>query len=79
MGRLTRDYTQRIVSPGMTGKDLRKHRKQLDLTQAGLAERLGVTANTVARWERDEITIREPMARLITLLKNNDRPTRRGR
>lgn len=63
----------------MTGKDLRKHRKQLDLTQAGLAERLGVTANTVARWERDEIPIREPMARLITLVRNNDRPTRRGR
>ena len=79
MGRLTRDYTRRIVIPSMTGKDLQKHRKQLDLTQAGLAERLGVTANTVARWERDEITIREPMVRLITLLKNNDRPTRRGR
>ena len=79
MGRLTRDYTRRIVSPSMTGKDLQQHRTQLGLTQAGLAERLGVTANTVARWERDEITIREPMARLITLLRNSDSPTRRGR
>jgi len=45
-------------------------RKQSRLTQAALAERLGVTANTVARWEQEARSISEPMARLIrTVLK----------
>jgi DNA-binding transcriptional regulator YiaG len=30
-----------------------------------MAAKLGVTSNTVARWERDEVSISEPMARLI--------------
>jgi len=65
---LTIDYTQRIVQVNMIGKEFRKHRKRLGLTQVGLANRMGVTANTVARWERGEIPIRESMARLITFL-----------
>ena len=52
----------------MDGAALRRIRDQLGITQAALAQRLGVTANTVARWGRDEIPIREPMARLIQLL-----------
>ena len=39
----------------MTGKELRKKRKDLKLTQEKLAKKLGVTANTVARWEREEV------------------------
>ena len=34
---------------------------------------LGVTRNTVARWERDEVSIREPMARLIRLVAKKGR------
>jgi DNA-binding transcriptional regulator YiaG len=49
----------------MQGKELRAIRNRLKLTQAQFAEQIGVTTNTVARWERDEVTIREPMARLI--------------
>ena len=49
----------------MQGKELKAIRKRLKLTQREVAEQIGVTANTVARWERDEITIREPMARFI--------------
>jgi DNA-binding transcriptional regulator YiaG len=30
-----------------------------------LAEAIGVTSNTVARWERDEMAISEPAARLL--------------
>ena len=52
----------------MTGAQLRRIRKRLDLTQRELAEKLGVSANTVARWERDEVSIAEPAARLARLL-----------
>jgi transcriptional regulator with XRE-family HTH domain len=44
----------------MMGVDLRKQRKHLGLSQAGLANALGVTANTVARWERGEMSIAQP-------------------
>lgn len=33
---------------------LRARRRGLGLTQAQLAERLGISANTIARWERGE-------------------------
>lgn len=52
----------------MTGSALRKIRKRLALTQVQLANQLGVTSTSVARWERDEVRITEPMARLIQLL-----------
>lgn len=54
--------------PIVTGSALRKIRQHLALTQAQLAEQLGVTSNTVARWERDEVRITEPMTKLIQLL-----------
>jgi transcriptional regulator with XRE-family HTH domain len=41
----------------MEGKALRESRKKLGYTQDGLAKKLGVSANTVARWERDEMAI----------------------
>jgi len=49
----------------MNGTELRRIRKRLDWTQAQLAVEVGVTTNTVARWERDEMGIREPAAKLI--------------
>jgi len=52
----------------MTGQELKDHRKRLGVTQAQLAERLGVTANALARWERGERRIAEPVARLVRLL-----------
>ena len=70
---LPRGYTTCIVlalrNTAMTGSQLREIRRQLGLTQVALAARLAVSANTVARWERNEVPIREPMARLIALLK----------
>jgi transcriptional regulator with XRE-family HTH domain len=44
----------------MMGLDLRKRRKHMGLSQAGLADALGVTANTVARWERGEMSVAQP-------------------
>ena len=53
----------------MDGKELRKRRDQMTLTQVELAEELGVTSNTVARYERDELAIPEPVARLTVLIQ----------
>ena len=44
----------------MLPADLRKQRLRLHLSQAALAEALGVARNTVARWERNELEIRHP-------------------
>ena len=41
----------------MNGKELKEKRNDLSLTQEQLANELQVTANTVARWERDEMKI----------------------
>ena len=49
----------------MQGKELKAIRERLKLTQVEFAELVGVTSNTIARWERGEVPIREPMARLI--------------
>ena len=40
------------------GDNLRKRRARLGLSQAELAGRLGVPANTLARWERGVIEVR---------------------
>lgn len=56
-----------VYCRGVDGGTLRRLRKGAGLTQVALAERLAVTANTVARWERDEVRITDAMARLITL------------
>ena len=49
----------------MKGKELRQLRLKMGITQKQLAEQLGVTENTVARWERDEIKMGEPAAILM--------------
>ena len=52
----------------MTGAELRGIRGRLGLTQAAFGELVGVRRNTVARWEREERSINEPVARLIERL-----------
>lgn len=56
----------------MTGLELRRIRKRLGLTQQAFAKKIGVTANTVARWERGAVGIGEPIARLIRLLAKKE-------
>jgi len=75
---LTTQYTIGIVS-SMTGAELRVLRNGLGLTQAALAEKIGVSANTVARYERDELKIPEPVARLTKCLAAKPTVTRRKR
>lgn len=53
----------------MIGKVIQQKRKELGLTQAQLAERLGVTAPAVNRWEKDlsfpDATLLAPLARCL--------------
>jgi transcriptional regulator with XRE-family HTH domain len=58
------------------GEELRRLRGSE--TQAAFAERLGVHANTLARYERDELAIPEPVARLAKLLTGKRPRPRRG-
>jgi putative transcriptional regulator len=63
----------------MKGKELRDVRKRLKLTQVEFAELVGVTSNTVARWERDEMGIREPIARLIQRIAASEKAAGKGK
>ena len=75
---LTDQYTRRIVRD-MEGAEVRRIRLKLGFTQAQLAEKVGVASNTVARWERGELGIGEPAARLMRLLAQMPTATRRNR
>lgn len=59
----------------MTGPDLRARRRALALTQAALATRLGVTPNTIARWERGELRLARPL--MVEAVMRGLRPPRR--
>ena len=74
-------YTVRIVRV-VTGLQLRQARLRFGDTQRRFADRLGVTANTVARWERDEMRVPKPIARLVECLSERApkaQPARQGR
>ena len=61
----------------MTGDELRGIRAKLGLTLVGMAELIGVHWNTIARWERDEVGIPEPAARLARILSKQTQPGKR--
>ena len=52
----------------MDGNQLYKIRMRLKWTQAELAKEIGVTVTTLARWEREEVSISEPISRFIKLI-----------
>jgi len=52
----------------MMGREVRRIRKRLGLSQAALAKEVGVNVNSLARWERGELGIRESAARLMRRL-----------
>lgn len=58
-----------VSRPGdLSGEEVRFLRKEMDLTQAELATLVGVRAQTVARWEKDETEIPGPANVLLRLL-----------
>lgn len=61
----------------MTGKQIRKIRLRLGLTQTQLAERLGVSRNSVTRWELGLMGIRESAARLLRTIERDSETVER--
>lgn len=55
--------------------DLKTQRLALGLSQRKLAEALGVSANTVARWERGELTIGQPEMLALALAQLSEQRT----
>ena len=52
----------------MTKDEVKQLRAKLGMTQQELADKLGVTQTSVARWEMGMHQIEEPTARLLKLL-----------
>ena len=53
----------------MTGKELRRRRELIGLSQVALADALGLAPNTIARWERGELSIGSP--KMLNLALNS--------
>ncbi len=52
----------------MTGAQIKDLRRNLGYTQAKLAVEVGVSPNTIARYERDEFKPSPPVMKLLKLL-----------
>ncbi len=53
----------------MNGEQVKNLRLKLGYTQAKLAEEVGVTANTIARYERNEFKPSPPVLKLLRMLE----------
>jgi putative transcriptional regulator len=63
----------------MTGTHIKELRKRLGYTQARLAEEVGLTPNTIARYERDELKPSPPVLKLLRLLELSQELSKAGR
>ena len=63
----------------MTGPQIKELRKSLGYTQAKLAEEVGLTPNTIARYERDELKPSPPVLKLLRLLELSQELNKAGR
>jgi DNA-binding XRE family transcriptional regulator len=66
----------------MQGEKIREYRKNLEMTQEKFAEELGVSRNTIARWERNAIQpeswkLVELALKQLTLQNKNNRSRQR--
>ncbi len=55
----------------MEGKELKKIRKELNLTQTDLADILGVKMNTVYRWESGILDVPKSIGLAMQTVKRN--------
>ena len=60
----------------MTGKQLRHIRTEMGLSQAGMAARLKMAPNSIARMERGEMIVTPPMELLINYVAKEARDER---
>jgi putative transcriptional regulator len=63
----------------MTAAQIKELRKSLGYTQARLAEEVGLTPNTIARYERDELKPSPPVLKLLRLLELSNDLSKAGR
>lgn len=57
----------------MTGKEFRKWRRTLEITQQMVAKYVGCSSSTICRWEKDEFDILPEYYELvIKYVKEND-------
>jgi putative transcriptional regulator len=63
----------------MTGAQIKELRKSMGYTQARLAEEVGLTPNTIARYERDELKPSPPVLKLLRLLELSQELSKAGR
>jgi len=63
----------------MTSTQIKELRKSLGYTQARLAEEVGLTPNTIARYERDELKPSPPVLKLLRLLELSKELSKAGR
>jgi len=63
----------------MTSTQIKELRKSLGYTQARLAEEVGLTPNTIARYERDELKPSPPVLKLLRLLELSQELNKAGR
>lgn len=57
----------------MTGKEFRKWRRTLEITQDAVAKYVGCSSSTICRWEKDEFDILPEYYELvIKYVKEND-------
>lgn len=66
-----------VYTPFMTGAELRERRKALNLSQVEMAEALGISGNTVARWERDEIGIPPYLDLALSTIERQSKPKKK--
>lgn len=53
----------------MIGKKLRKHRLKLDITQAEMAERVGVCVSSISAYEKGRVKVSAEMFEKIMAIK----------
>lgn len=70
---------KRILPMAMTPEELKERRARLQLTQTQLATRMGVTWNTVARWETGQRRIPRMATILMGYLTREEQPPRNRR